>query len=81
MLRVEINRTAEGLLPSGKGLLRQAVDEVEVQVFEACFPRPADCVQHIEGIVDSFQLAQFIGMKRLDPETDPIEPDPTQTLE
>ena len=81
MLRGQFHSLFDIRLPACQRLLRQAVDEVEVEVIETGLARPAHRVQHIEGVVDAFQLAQFPGLERLDPETDPVETSPAQPVQ
>ena len=84
MLRCQFHRLPDVRLPAGKSLLRQAVDQVEVEVIEAGLARPAHRIEHIEWVVDAFKLAQFPGLERLDSETDPVEtglPQPAQGIQ
>ena len=70
---VQVKDAFDGGLPGGKRLFGQAVDQVKVEIVEACFSGSGHCFDDGEEIVDAFEHAQFFGVGRLDAIADAVD--------
>ncbi|MFN8381350.1 MAG: hypothetical protein U0V02_05390 [Anaerolineales bacterium] len=52
---------------------RESVDEVEVEIVEACFSSGGHGFDNGEEIVDAFEHAKFFGVGRLHAEADAVD--------
>src|SRR5918995_1403072 len=75
MLGVQIKDSVDRGLPGGKSLFRQAIDQIQIQVSKAGFPRGRHSLDDIKEIVDAFQHPQFFGIRGLNTVTDAVDSD------
>ena len=84
VLRRQPNRLLQSLLPAFQRLIRQPVDEVEVDAREASLARPCVPLLRLLRRVNAVERQQFVVVERLHPETQPVRSErdePPQVVE
>src|SRR5207247_11181103 len=54
-------------------LIRQAGNEIDIDVVESVFPERLDIAENVSGIVEAARIFQVLIVKRLRPEADAID--------